>query len=78
MKQIGRYFTDCLRSDIESLRFYGRIHEQYRGFYRLLAKRFPFSIFCKMTDGWIEIYAILDARQDPRRIDTLLESRKTN
>ncbi len=75
---LGRYFTDCLTSDIESLRFYGGIHEQYRGFYRSLAKRFPFSIFYKISDGWIEIYAILDARQDPRRIDTLLESPKTN
>jgi hypothetical protein len=74
----GRYFADCLRSDIESLRFYGCIHEQYRGFYRSLAKRFPFSIFCKMTDGWIEIYAILDARQDPQRSILCSESPKTN
>lgn len=75
---LGNYFTDCLTSDIESLKFYGGIHEQYLGFYRSLSKRFPFFIFYKMTDGWIEIYAVLDARQDPRRIDTLLESPKTN
>ncbi len=75
---LGSYFTDCLVSDIESLRFYGGIHEQYRGFYRSLSKRFPFSLFYKMTDGRIDVYAILDARQDPRRIDTLLESPRTN
>ena len=29
----GVYFHDRLSSDIESLRLYGGIHEQYRGFH---------------------------------------------
>jgi len=34
---LGLYFNDCLTSDIESLKLYGGIHEQYRGFHRLIA-----------------------------------------
>ena len=41
---LGSYFTECLASDIDSLSLYGGIHEQYRGFHRVLSKRFPSSI----------------------------------
>ena len=75
---LGLYFNDCLASDIESLRLYGGIHEQYRGFHRSLSKRFPFSIYYKLNGDCVEIYAVLDARQDPRKIDAALESPRTN
>lgn len=42
---LGRYFTECLASDIDSLALYGGIHEQYLGFHRALSKRFPFVIY---------------------------------
>lgn len=48
------------------------IHEQYRGFYRSLSKRFPFSIYYQLNGEWVEIYAVLDARQDPRQTDAAL------
>ena len=71
---LGTYFTECLVSDIESLTLYGGVHEQYRGFFRCLSKRFPFSIYYKTSEDWLDIYAILDARQDPQRIDSMLDS----
>lgn len=46
---LGTYFNDCLASDVESLRLYAGIHEQHRGFFRSLSKRFPFSIYYKLN-----------------------------
>ena len=74
---LGIYFHDCLSSDIESLKLYAGIHEQYRGFHRSLSKRFPFSIYYKLDADCVEIYAVLDARQDLRAIDIALDSPRT-
>ena len=74
---LGVYFNDCLASDIESLKLYAGIHEKCRGFYRSLSKRFPFSIYYKLNEDVVEIFAVLDARQDPRKIDAALESPRT-
>ena len=71
---LGSYFTECLLSDIDSLSFYGGIHEQYRRFYRALSKRFPFVIYYKLNGDWVEIYAVLDGRQDPPQIDQSLDA----
>jgi plasmid stabilization system protein ParE len=75
---LGVYFNDCLAADIESLTLYAGIHEAYRGFYRSLSKRFPFTIYYKLTEDCVEIYAVLDARQDPARINSLLGLPRTN
>ena len=75
---LGAYFNDCLASDIESLNLYAGIHEQYRGFFRLLSKRFPFAVYYRLTQDWIEIYAVLDCRQDTRTIDAILDSQRTS
>jgi len=69
---LGTYFNDCLASDVESLKLYAGIHEQYRGFHRALSKRFPFAIYYRIVDDWIEIYAVLDCRQDPNTINAIL------
>ncbi len=71
---LGTYFNDCLASDIESLRLYAGIHEKYRGYFRSLSKRFPFAIYYDLKEDVIEIYAILDSRQNPRAIETMLDS----
>ena len=74
---LGSYFNHCLTADIESLRIYAGIHETYRGFKRSLSKRFPFSIYYTLSDDCVDIYAVLDARQDPQTIDAILESPRT-
>jgi plasmid stabilization system protein ParE len=75
---LGVYFNDCMAADIESLRLYAGIHETYRGFYRSLSKRFPFSIYYKLNEDFVEVYAVLDARQDPARINAALGLPRTN
>ena len=62
---LGQYFLDSIYTDIESLYLYYGIHPQYFGYYRLLAKRFPFAVYYRGEDEYIRIYAVLDCRQDP-------------
>ena len=69
---LGAYFTDSLISDIDSLSRFAGIHERYLGYYRSLAKRFPFVIYYMIEDETIRIYAVLDARQNPGKIDVRL------
>jgi hypothetical protein len=74
---LGIYFNDCLSSDIESLKLYAGVHQQYRDFFRSLSKRFPFSIYYKVNADIVEVYAVLDARQDPQKTDAALDSPRT-
>lgn len=62
---VGRYFLDCLTSDLESLRLYAGIHSVHSGFHRLLSRRFPFAISYDVTDDLARVTAILDMRRDP-------------
>ena len=65
---LGRYFLDSILSDIESLHIYAGIHIVISDYYRLLSKRFPFSIYYKIKENIIYIYAILDCRRNPNSI----------
>lgn len=42
-------------------------------FYRLLSKRFPYAIYYRMVDGVVEIWRVLDGRQDPAAIKEKLK-----
>ena len=70
---LGEYFVSSLISDIESLKSHGGIHEQYRGFHRSISNRFPFAIYYRIRDNNVDIYAVLDCRQDPKTIDDRLQ-----
>jgi plasmid stabilization system protein ParE len=64
-KGLGDYFLDSLFSDIESLHLYAGIPPGYFGYYRLLAKRFPFAVYY-LTDGEAtRVYGVLDCRRNP-------------
>ena len=65
---LGKYFLNSILADIESLYIYAGIHIVISNYYRLLAKRFPFSIYYKVKDNIIYIYAILDCRKNPNSI----------
>ena len=69
---LGEYFIASLISDIESLKLYAGIHEQYRGFHRSVSKRFPFAIYYQLRNNTVDIYAVLDCRQNPLKIDDRL------
>ncbi len=70
---IGDYFFDSLFSDIDSLALYAGIHPIYFGFYRLLAKRFPYAIYYKIINGKVIVFRVLDCRRDPKRIHKSLD-----
>ncbi len=74
---LGAYFIDCLATDIDGLKTFGGIHEQYRGYFRALSKRFPFAIYFQLDADFVEVFAVLDARQDPGRIDEALGSQQS-
>ena len=65
---LGKYFLNSILSDIESLHIYAGIHIVISDYYRLLSKRFPFSIYYKIKENIIYIYAVLDCRRDPNSI----------
>ena len=65
---LGDYFLDSLFSDIDSLRLYAGIHPIYFGCHRLLSKRFPFAIYYRFEQAAVQVWAILDCRQDPAKI----------
>ena len=70
---LGDYLRACLVSDIESLSYFGGIHEIVDGFHRALSKRFPFGIYYLVSGDTLTIVAVLDMRQDPSWIRSQLK-----
>ncbi|MCY4361516.1 MAG: type II toxin-antitoxin system RelE/ParE family toxin [Gammaproteobacteria bacterium] len=64
-RRVGGYFWDCLLSDIESLIIYGGVNRKEYGYYRMLSRRFPYSIYYDVSDEAAYIIAILPMRRDP-------------
>lgn len=64
---LGDYFLDSIFADVESLLLYAGTNQQFFGFYRLLAKRFPFAIYYQITTE-IQIWRILDCRARPQHL----------
>ena len=62
---IGDYFWYCLLSDIESLLIYGGVHRKEYGYYRMLSRKFPYSIYYDISDEVAYIIAVLPMRRDP-------------
>ena len=78
-KGLGDYFLDCLQADVRSLQLYAGVHATADGFFRMLAKRFPFAVYYLVDQNRIDVYAILDCRRDPTWIASKLRaSRKTD
>ncbi len=75
-KGLGKYFLDSIISDIESLYIYAGIHIVIDDYHRLLSKRFPFSIYYKIKDNVVYIYAVLDCRKKPTWIKNKLNDEK--
>jgi len=74
---VGDYFLGCLAADTRSLEIYAGIHEKSGGFYRMMAKRFPFAFYYMIEDGRANVYAIVDCRRNPSWIQShLREARR--
>ena len=55
---LGGYYRDCIIADIDSLAFYGGIHEISYGYHRKLASRFPFVIYYKVDVDVVTVVAV--------------------
>ena len=69
---LGEYFLNSLCSDIDSLRLYAGIHSLHFGCRRLLSRRFPFAIYYRVEQQAAQVWAVLDCRQDPAKIEDRL------
>jgi plasmid stabilization system protein ParE len=69
---LGNYFIDSILVDLESLGFYGGIHSKIYGYYKMLAKRFPFAIYYDIEDDSVIVHAILHTRKNPTSIKARL------
>jgi hypothetical protein len=65
---LGSYFRESLIEDVNSLIVLAGIHRTVFGFYRLLAKRFPYAIYYAVESDRILVHAIIDCRKNPKRI----------
>ena len=62
---LGSYFLDSLYSDIDSLAYFGGIHQIVFGYHRQISKRFPFAVYYRIIDDVVVVFAILDCRRNP-------------
>ena len=63
---LGPYFLESLYSDIESLKLFAGIHSiHFQKYHRILSKRFPFSIYYRLEENEVRIYAVIDCRKNP-------------
>ncbi len=62
---LGSYFLDSLYSDIDSLAYFGGIHQTVFGYHRQLSKRFPFAVYYRIIDDAVVVFAVLDCRRNP-------------
>lgn len=72
----GSFFIRGLLEDIDRLVQYGGVHAKHQGFFRAMSRRFPFAIFYDLSGDVIDIYAVLDCRQDPAVLDSRLDSER--
>ena len=69
---LDAYFVDSLFSDIDSLALYAGIHRKFGNYHRLLSKRFPHAIYYRIHENVVEVWRVLDCRQDPAKIKRAL------
>ena len=55
---LGSYFLNTLFADID--------------YHRLLSKRFPYAIYYRLHDNTVEVWRVLDLRQEPEQIKKAL------
>lgn len=70
---LGDYFLDSLFSDIDALLLYAGIHQKVFGYHRTLSKRFPYAIYYRVEGDEIQVWRVLDCRQNPASITERLK-----
>jgi hypothetical protein len=72
---VGDYFFDSLFSEIDSLAIYAGTHGVHFGYHRMLARRFPYAIYYRVTGAEVMVYRVLDCRREPNWIKRALETK---
>lgn len=67
-QSLGQYCVDSLILDAERLAFFAGIHPIKFGYYRMMARTFPFSIYYKILEDQVVVNAFLDNRRKPETI----------
>lgn len=62
---LGDYFIESILADMDSLVLYAGIHATHFGKHRMIASKFPHSIFYIINSNEIQIHAVLDNRRNP-------------
>ena len=73
MGGLGSYFLDTLYSDIDSLALYGGVHRRVFGYHRVVSNRFPYAIYYKVVEGVVEVWRVLDCRQNSTKTRQALQ-----
>ena len=69
---LGNYFWESLENDIDKLLFTAGSHKIVHSKHRMIASRFPHSIFYLVEGNEINIYAVIDNRRNPNWISDKL------
>ena len=69
---VGKFFVESIIADMERLTFLAGIHSLHFGKHRMIASRFPYSIYYMVEEQTVRISAILDDRRDPDRTERRL------
>ena len=68
-RDLGWYFLDSLYADIDSLCLFAGVHPKpVAGLHRTTGRRFPFSIYYRLSGDTATAIAVLDSRQNPAGI----------
>ena len=62
---LGYYLFDSLFSEVDSLLVFAGIHSLHFRYFRLIARRFPYAIYYKVSGEEIVVYRVLDCRRKP-------------
>ncbi len=71
-EELGRYFITSVMKDIDRLEFSAGGHAVYFGKHRMVASKFPYSIFYLIESNEVNVYAVIDQRRDPEWINDRL------
>ena len=69
---LGNYFASYVYSELESLVVFAGVHVRYAGYYKMILKKFPYSVYYKIEDGVVKVWRILDNRRNPHWVDSEL------
>ena len=62
---LGTEFLSAIINDIDGLEIHAGVHRLEYGFHKSISKRFPFAIYYLVESGSVDVYAVIDCRQDP-------------